>query len=463
MHLTLHPKQREIVQSKTRFKVIRSGRRSGKTSVEIEKLVFIAVSQKDRNVFFLSPTQKQSRSIVWEALKARVGKIGEANESRLEMKLPTQDGGHSTIFIAGWENKENFRGMKAHHITFDEVDTCKEFFIAWQEIFRPALIDTGGTADFIGTPKKENPNLRRLEKESEGKPDWGHFHFTTFDNPYVPVEEINKAREELDGITYQQEILAEYVENAGALFHYAALVDMFSNTVVKAKQKYLIVDIADDGTDKGVFSFWEDLECYRIELVERLNTEGYISQIREYAAQDVIPYSHIAVDAIGVGAGVASNSLLDGIIGYKSSSSAFRTDNDIVRLPNVHYLKSPPLVTEYRNLRSQCVFTLAALVNEHKVACKVQDVRIKEKIIEELSFYQDISTGDGKRMATQKEDVRAILNRSPDLSDTFLMRMYFVLRQKMQPDEVHTKENIKQQLMNQFDRNITGQELASSK
>lgn len=441
--MQLHPAQRKVVESPARFKVIRAGRRSGKSSVEVEMMLFKAVQEADRNVFYVAPTQKQARSIIWEALKARAvdedGKqIGTPNESRLEYRVPTVDGGHSTIFVAGWENRENFRGMKAHHITFDETDTMKDFFIGWKEIFRPALIDTAGTADFIGTPKKENPNLRRLEKEESVT----SFHFTTSDNPFVPPAEIESARKEMDADTYRQEILAEYVDNAGALFKYTALVDMFSNTITKSPEKFLIVDIADDGSDKTVFSFWQGLELYDIQQFERLNTEGIVSQIREFAAQERIPYSQIAVDAIGVGAGVASNSLLDGIIGYKSSYSAIRTDQDPTKLPNVHYTKDAPLTTEYRNLRAQCIFTLAGLVNDHKIACRI-DGRSKESIIEELSLYQDASQGDGKVQATAKEDIKALLGRSPDVSDTLIMRMYFEIRGQLLPDMSQAQQGIR--------------------
>lgn len=447
--MQLHNKQKAVVESSSRFKVIRAGRRSGKSSVEIEVMLFKAVSGKDRNVFYIAPTQKQARSIIWESLKSRLGKIGEANESRLEMKVPTTDGGKSTIFIAGWENRENFRGMKAHHITFDEVDTMRDFFIGWQEIFRPALIDTEGTADFIGTPKKENPNLRRLEKEEAVS----SFHFTTNDNPHIPKSELAKAQEEMDADTYRQEILAEYVDNAGSLFKYTALVDMFSNTITKVKEKFLIVDVADDGSDKTVFSFWEGLEMYRIEQFERLNTEGIIGQIREYASTDRIPYSQIAVDAIGVGAGVASSSLLDGIIGFKSSYSAIRTDADPTKLPNVHYLHNASLTTEYKNLRSQCIFTLARLVNNHEIACKLSDIRVKERIIEELALYQDASVGDGKRMATQKEDIKALLGRSPDLSDTLIMRIYFEIRGMLLPNQSEEKAIIDSHIENYLAQN----------
>lgn len=433
--LTPHEKQKEVIRSGARFKIIRAGRRSGKSTLEIEEMVFEAVNGKDRNIFYIAPTQIQARKIIWEALKSRLNGIGEINESRLEVRLPTADNGHSTIFVSGWENRENFRGMKAHLIVFDELDTMKDFFISWQEIFRPALTDTGGKATFIGTPKKENPNLRRLEKIAEKDKDYQSFHFTTADNPHIPPEEIKKAKEELDYDTFKQEYLAEYLDNAGSLFKYTALVDIFSNTITKTNQKYLIVDIADDGSDKTKFSFWEGLEEYRRESFERLNTEGIIAKIREYQVEEKIPMSNSLVDAIGVGAGVASNSLLDGIIGFKSSFAPIKTDLDIVRLPNVGYLpKAPILTSDYQNLRSQCGFTLADLVNNHKIASKVGG-RDKEAIIEELALYQDVSKGDGKRMMSKKEDIKEIIGHSPDDSDLFLMRMYFVIKDRIAPQQ----------------------------
>lgn len=437
------------MESPARFKIVRAGRRSGKTTLETEDMAFTAMSKADSPIFYIAPTQTQARAIIWEALKSRLAGIGEAYEARLEMRVPTKDGGHSLITVAGWENRENFRGRKAKKIYFDEVDTMKEFFLGWQEIFRPALTDLQGDAMFTGTPKKENPNLRRLEKIAQEDKDYQAFHFRTEDNPHIPVEEIAKAKKELDFDTYRQEFEAEYIDNAGALFKYDSLIDVFTNTVVKTTDKYLIVDIADDGSDKTVFSFWEGLEEYRREEFERLNTESIIARIREYATSERIPYSHIAVDAIGVGAGVASSSLLDGIIGYKSSYGAIKTDIDIVRLPNVHYLKDAPLTSEYKNLRSQCIFILADHVNNHKIASKVTG-KAKEDVIEELATYQDASKGDGKRMATPKEEVKDILGRSPDSSDTWIMRMYFTIKDRMLPGQTDAGQNLINKQLNQF-------------
>jgi hypothetical protein len=462
MYPILHPKQQEIIKSKARFKVIRAGRRSGKTTLEVDDMAFVAVNGKDRNIFYIAPTQIQAREIIWEMMKKRLAGVAAFHEQRLEVTVPTIDGGKSIIKLAGWENRENFRGKSAYKIVFDETDTMKDFFIGWQEIFRPTLIDTGGAATFIGTPKKENPNLRRLEKIAETDPDYKAFHFSTLDNPYLPESEKIKAKEELDITTYKQEILAEYVDNAGALFKYDALIDVFSNTIVKTSLKYLIVDIADDGSDKTIFSFWEGLEEYRREEYERLNTESIVARIREYAADQRIPYSNIAVDAIGVGAGVASSSMLDGIIGFKSSYQAIKTDLDIVRLPNVSYTKDAPLVSEYKNLRSQCIFTLADLVNNHKIASRVTG-RQKESVIEELSNYQDASIGDGKRMATAKEDVKEIVGHSPDNSDTWIMRMYFHVMGKMIPMQSEEGSRIILMQQNQFVMNKARQIINSTK
>lgn len=450
--IKLHSEQVKVVTSPARFKVIRAGRRSGKTLLECEDMCYTAMEQDNSPVFYIAPTQTQARSIIWEMLKNRLAGVGDANEQRLEMKVPTRDGGKSLIAIAGWENRENFRGRKAKKTYFDELDTMRDFFLGWQEIFRPALVDYAGEAWFSGTPKKENPNLRRMEKVAEVDPDYEAFHFTSYDNPYIPKKEIDKSREEMDFETFQQEIMADYIDNQGALFHYDALVDVFLTGVNPQGEKYLIVDIADDGTDKTIFSYWVGLtEIWRKDF-SRMNTETIINQIREYAHDLSIPYSNIAVDAIGVGAGVASNSQLDGIVGYKSSYGPFKTDMDIVRLPNVSYTKEARLTSDYKNLRSQCVFVLAEYVNNHKISSRV-DGKAQEMILEELTQYQDASKGDGKRIPTMKEDIKALIGRSPDHSDTWVMRMYFEVKKRVTPYQTEEMNRIIQEQNMNFMRN----------
>ena len=93
--MLLHPHQKEIAKSKARFKVIRGGRRGGKTLLETENLLFKAVSGQNRNVFYIAPTQIQARSIIWASFRKHdIAKISKFHEQRLEITVPTVDGGH---------------------------------------------------------------------------------------------------------------------------------------------------------------------------------------------------------------------------------------------------------------------------------------------------------------------------------------------------------------------------------
>lgn len=471
----LHDKQKEIVSSNARFKLTRAGRKGGKSLVESEiisyKATISAKVLKDlgncnktefksgRKVIYIAPTKDQSKNIMFGILKDRLRSIiVRIKENPAEIVVKNQDDKETTIMIGGWENRENYRGLAdVVHITFDEVDSLKNFWNEYREIFRPMFLDTGGTSDFIGTPKTTSPNLKRVAKELSNLGDkFEEFHFTSKDNPYLSRSEIDSLEEEYknDRNAYIQEVLAEYVENQGALFSYSSLVDAFTNTIVKDNNKYLIVDIAGvtEGNDATKFSYWEGMEEVWRETYRGLNTETIIHKIREYAASNQIPYSHIAVDAIGIGEGVATSSLLNGIVGFKSSYGAIKTDHSIVLLPNVHYLKEAPLVTDYANLRSQCIFLLAEKVNTHKIASKVTG-ELKENIIEELSLYQEVSKGDSKRTATGKDDIKTLLGRSPDDSDTWIMRMYFEIREKMTPIESNEFKQASKIQTNRFEIN----------
>lgn len=270
------------------------------------------------------------------------------------------------------------------------------------------------------------------------------------DNPFIS-QHYKENLMSLDIKSKQRLLLGnwEYLDTANALFKYANLVDVFSNAIIGSSEKYLIVDIAGEGMDKTKFSYWVGLEEVWRESFQGLTTEIIIQKIREYAKENQIPYSHIAVDAIGIGDGVATSSLLDGIISFKSSYAPIKTDHSIVTLPNVHYTKEAPLVSDYANLRSQCIFLLSERINNHKIASRVQG-QDKEAIIEELSLYQDITKDGGKRTATSKDEIKTLLGHSPDDSDTWIMRMFFEIVERMLPQKSEAQMQVISKQAEQF-------------
>jgi PBSX family phage terminase large subunit len=70
---------------------------------------------------------------------------------------------------------------------------------------------------FISTPKGFNHfyDLYNLEHKD---PDFKSFHFTSFDNPHLPVDEINKAKLELTEDRFAQEYLADFRKTEGLVY-----------------------------------------------------------------------------------------------------------------------------------------------------------------------------------------------------------------------------------------------------
>ncbi|HPV56717.1 MAG TPA: hypothetical protein PKW61_06285, partial [Tenuifilaceae bacterium] len=83
----------------------------------------------------------------------------------------------------------------------------------------------------------------------------------------------------------------------------------------------------------------------------------------------------------------------------------------------------------YYNLRTQCYFKLADLVNNNLIYLSDSDIDIRKKITEELAEVKqkDIDK-DGKLMIVPKDLIKRNLGRSPDDADSIMMRMYFEIK-----------------------------------
>ena len=83
-------------------------------------------------------------------------------------------------------------------------------------------------------------------------------------------------------------------------------------------------------------------------------------------------------------------------------------------------------VANFQNLKAQCAFKLAELVETHRIAAK--SAGDQDEIIEDLGqIKQKDMDKDGKLKIVGKDEMREALGRSPDTGDTFLMRAYFEL------------------------------------
>ncbi len=217
--MTLTEAQKKIVNDLHRFRVVNCGRRFGKTTLSVAEMVGKAVSKPDQIVVYIGPTYQQARDIAWSLLKkvAAPAAISIKETSPLEIKVRTKGGGESLISLRGWESIDTLRGMKIDFLVPDEVAMYRNFWENWHEVLRPTLTDTKGEALFLSTPKGFNHfyDLYNLENKDT---DFKSFHFTSWDNPFLPREELQKAQQELPEDRFAQEYEADFRKTEGLVY-----------------------------------------------------------------------------------------------------------------------------------------------------------------------------------------------------------------------------------------------------
>lgn len=211
-----HTNQLKIIKSPARFKVIRCGRRFGKTTFALNTLFISALLKENGTFWYISPTYKQSKQIAWRMLAEIYRKnsrklFHKLNESYLSLQLHNG----SVVELKGADNEDSLRGVGLDGVVLDEYAMIKPN--VWEEIIQPTLADTKGWAIFISTPKGEN-HFHKLYCQAEKTPDWEAFHFTSYDNPLIDPKEIDRNRDSMSDDYFGQEYLADFKKFTGLVY-----------------------------------------------------------------------------------------------------------------------------------------------------------------------------------------------------------------------------------------------------
>lgn len=287
------------------------------------------------------------------------------------------------------------------------------------------------------------------------------------DNIHGSKDYVEMLRNEKDKVRRQRlwQGSWDYDEDENSLVSYDALTDMFTNTIDEDEDKFLIVDVARLGKDKTAFSYWKGLHWEKTKKFEKQTTEKTEEAIRDEAAKEKIPYSNILIDEGGVGGGVVDH--LPGTKGFVSNASPFPTRTEIIAKDMKHKIQDFPeefiKKRNFANLKAQCGFKLAELINNHKI--KVSDFENRDEIIEDVTalLKQKDHDKDRKLELVPKDEVKQEIARSPDLGDTGLMRMWFEVRKDAINKDPAEEKAIVERLQSQFSRNKSRQHLNSTR
>jgi hypothetical protein len=227
------------------------------------------------------------------------------------------------------------------------------------------------------------------------------------DNPYTEksyIENLLKA----DKVTVQRLYYGnfEYDDDPAVLCDYDSIEDMFHNEHVKGGQKGISADLAMKGRDRFIAGTWDGLTV-KISIDKKFATGKSIEKdLKNLMIKESVPRSRTVVDSDGMGQYIES--YLQGIKEFHGGAK--------------------PLNEEYYNLKSECGFKLAELINKRLIRVICTDEQ-KISISEELGVLKQhqIDNDTGKKRIIPKEEMKQLLGHSPDYLDMLIMGMYNVI------------------------------------
>lgn len=224
------------------------------------------------------------------------------------------------------------------------------------------------------------------------------------DNPYLG-QDYRQILEDLDPLSKSRLLYGEWDFDGDRtrLIPYDTLLKIYD--IVKfntSNDLYLSADIAITN-DKCIMILWKGLEIIKIFNYKGDEPDVELIRIRD---QYNIDPRKIVFDAIGIG----------GLLKGKLRMAYHFNSGD-----------SPLLGEKYFNLRSQCYYKLADLINKQEIKCV--DTSLKETLVQELYSIRSMAldTMESKLRIVGKKEMVKEVGHSPDIADAMMMRMVFEL------------------------------------
>lgn len=307
----------------------------------------------------------------------------------------------------------NFDSLGSLEITGAFIDECNQIvFKAWQIVksrIRYKLAEFNIEPTILGTcnPAK-NWVYNTFYKPAKDKslPEYRQFiQALPKDNPHLHPSYLQSLLR-LDKNSKERLYYGnwEYDDDPAALISFEKIGNIFSNTFAPKGERYISADIARYGSDTTTIIVWNGLRAEKIVQLIKKPTTWVTRTISDLRDEYKVPLNQIIVDEDGVGGGVVDQLLCKGFV---NNSSPINGEN-------------------FNNLKSQCYFKLAEIINSDKLYVNCVDADIRSCIMEELEqVKQHNMDKDAKKQVLPKDKVKELIGRSPDISDALMMRMFY--------------------------------------
>lgn len=203
-----------------------------------------------------------------------------------------------------------------------------------------------------------------------------------------------------------------YDNDLSKLIEYDNILNCYTNEYVQNGDRYITADIARFGSDNAVIIYWDGYRAEKILEYGKSTITQLTDTIRKLSNQYGVPMSNVVADEDGVGGGVVD---ILNCKGFVNGSKPI--DEEVGKV-------------EYKNLKSQCYFHLAKKINDNQIYINANSEQ-KELITQELEQVKRHNIDkDGKLEVLPKDEIKKLINRSPDYADALMMRMSFDLAPK---------------------------------
>lgn len=232
------------------------------------------------------------------------------------------------------------------------------------------------------------------------------------DNPFVDKFYIENLKN-LDPISRARLLDGEweYDDDPYVLMQYEKIVDLFTNAHVSGGPRYMTIDVARLGKDDTTIRIWEGLISIYKKVIPKCRIDDLTVFVRKLQAEYSVPNSNTIADEDGVGGGLVDNLRCKGFVNNSKPLTIYGEARN------------------YQNLRSQCYFKLAEIVNNNLMYLRNEPIVDRERVVKELEQIKQIDADkDTKLKVITKEMLKSILGKSTDEADNLMMRVWFELK-----------------------------------
>jgi hypothetical protein len=208
-----HPGQQKILRESKRWNVVCCGRRWGKSTLAIHRLIGPALEGDP--VAYFSPSYRML-SEVWREL-VRILEPVTVTSNATERRIGLVTGG--VVDMWSMTNPDSARGRRYRRVVIDEAAQVGNLGHAWNAVIRPTLTDFRGAADLYSTPRGTGFFKAAFDWGQDPlTPDWASWQMPTVANPFIAPDEVEAARRQLPERVFQQEYEALFIEDSGGVF-----------------------------------------------------------------------------------------------------------------------------------------------------------------------------------------------------------------------------------------------------